>query len=222
MHLKNFDFSQASQDPLRPSGPCEAGGHPAHCFFDRSGPGLAWVTLRFSMTPGALLPEFARGCEALVIAGAEVPVRQAKLKCGAGALQGSLDPALVEAVAGPVPDPASPGPDAVTAPAAGAGDPPPPSDPGLPLPSDPAPPARAVEDRTAAKLDAFRRAKAALAEAGESIAGARERAARLKREADAAASELAGLESSLKPLRAARADAAQALLDAAAAEVEEA
>lgn len=107
--MKIANFSLADPDPLRPSGTCEAGGHPAHCFFDRSGPSLAWITLRFSMQEGAQLPGVAQGVTGLEIDGHPVPVRVAKLKCGAQALQGSIDPALVEAVAGPVPDPFGPG-----------------------------------------------------------------------------------------------------------------
>lgn len=100
MNLTNF--VQTNQDPQRPSGTCEAGGIPAHCFFDRSDPARAWVTLRFSMEAGAPLPPVAQNRTELVIAGTAVPVRAMTLKCGAGTLQGSLDPALVEAVAGPV------------------------------------------------------------------------------------------------------------------------
>lgn len=192
------------------------GGRDAHALFDRSKPGKASITVRFSKVPGDPLPEFARGREALVIAGSEVPVQAVNLECGAGALRGSLNPALVEAVAGPA-APAGPAQDApapvpvpAPAPGPGAGDP--------PL----SPPAPADSDRAAGRLAAFRDAKAALAKAGESIAGARERAARLQREAEAAARELADLEGSLDSLRSARADAGQALLDAVAAEVEEA
>ncbi len=190
------------------------GGRDAHALFDRSKPGKASITVRFSKMPGDPLPEFARGREALVIAGSEVPVQAVNLECGAGALRGSLNPALVEAVAGPA-APAGPAQDApvpvpAPAPGPGAGDP--------PL----SPPAAADSDRAAARLAAFRDAKAALAKSEESIAGARERAARLQREAEAAARELADLEGSLDSLRSARADAGQALLDAVAAEVEEA
>lgn len=126
MQLANF--TQSNQDPQRPSGPCEVGGRAAHCFFDRSSPdGPAKVTVRFDMTPRAPLPEFARGREALVIAGTEVPVRAAEIEDGSEALQGSLDPALVDAVAGPVapPDPlAKPAPaPSDSDPGANAGDP---------------------------------------------------------------------------------------------------
>ena len=106
MQLANF--TQSNQDPLRPAGPCEVGGRAAHCFFDRSDPdGAAMVTVRFDMTPRAPLPQFARDRTSLEIAGAQVPVRAAELECGAEALQGSLDPSLIEAVAGPAapPDP---------------------------------------------------------------------------------------------------------------------
>ncbi|MYG04430.1 MAG: hypothetical protein F4173_19755, partial [Acidobacteriia bacterium] len=109
MRLENF--SPSGQDPQRPSGPCLVGGRDAHAMFDRSKPGKASITVRFSKVPGDPLPEFARGREALVIAGSEVPVQAVNLECGAGALRGSLNPALVEAVAGPA-APAGPAQDA--------------------------------------------------------------------------------------------------------------
>ena len=95
-------FIQTNQDPARPSGNAELSGIPVRAFFDRSNPGEAWLTIRQDMAPGAQLPPRLRTVTAVAVAGAQVPVRAVQLKCGAGALQGSLDPALVEAVAGPV------------------------------------------------------------------------------------------------------------------------
>ena len=103
MELKNF--RQANANSAKPAGPCELGGVPAHCFFDRSGVGLAWITIRASMEHGAPLPAALAGVRTLTVLGKSVPVSVVKLDCGAEALRGSVDPELVQAVLDAAPDP---------------------------------------------------------------------------------------------------------------------
>ena len=106
MELKNF--RQANENADKPAGPCELGGHPAHCFFDRSGVGLAWITIRASMDSGAPLPAALAGVRTLTVLGRGVPVSAVELKCGAGALRGSVDPELVQAILEAAPKPDAP------------------------------------------------------------------------------------------------------------------
>lgn len=110
MELKNFRQENTNAD--KPAGPCELGGHPAHCFFDRSGVGLAWITIRASMDSGAPLPAALAGVRTLTVLGRGVPVSAVELKCGAGALRGSVDPELVQAVLDAAPKPDAPEADA--------------------------------------------------------------------------------------------------------------
>ena len=197
MNLRNF--TQANQDPQKPSGPCEVGGHPAHCFFDRSNPSLAWITVRFDMTPAAPLPGFAKGCTELDVDGTAVPVRVVQLKCKAEALQGSIDPALVEAVVTATAPPAVPADAAAERPPAGAADPPPPADGG---------------DAVMAKVKAYQGAKAACTEAQQKLAAVRKAERRLQRELEDAAEEREELEAALPALEASAREIRQQLRDA--------
>ena len=108
MELKNFQ--QANANSEKPAGPCELGGHPAHCFFDRSGPHFAYLTLRADMEHGAPLPAALAGVRTLTVLGKSVPVSVVKLDCGAEALRGSVDPELVQAVLDADPGPRDPDP----------------------------------------------------------------------------------------------------------------
>ena len=110
MELKNF--RQANANSAKPAGPCELGGVPAHCFFDRSGVGLAWITIRASMEHGAPLPAALAGVRTLTVLGKSVPVSVVKLDCGAQALRGSVDPELIQAVLDAAGKPGAPEADA--------------------------------------------------------------------------------------------------------------
>lgn len=205
-------FTQSNQDPQRPSGPCEVGGVAAHCFFERSGPdGAARVAVRFDMSPRAPLPQFARDRAHLEIAGAQVPVRAVELECGAEALQGSLDPALVEAVAGPAapPDPsgdlpvdppAAPEPPASKIPEAGAS--------GAPQPEAP------VANPVLAKARAWQDASSRATAGAEQIRVQRRLARSLRQQAAEAEEDLAELESGQPALQQAAACLRQELRDA--------
>ena len=116
MQLANF--TPSGQDPAKPSGPAELGGIPVHAIFDWSNPNRTQLTIRHDMTPGAGLPVRLHGVDSVMVAGREVPVRYVELECGAGALQGRLDPALAEAAVGPAAAPADLPPPAAEAPAA--------------------------------------------------------------------------------------------------------
>lgn len=111
MELANF--TQSNQDAARPAGTAELGGIPVHAFLDRSNPAAAWITIRSSMAERAPLVPRLQSVTAISVAGHAVAVRAVGLQCGASALQGQLDPALVEALAGP---PADPNPNPAPAP----------------------------------------------------------------------------------------------------------
>ncbi len=108
MQLTNF--TPSGQNPAAPAGPAELGGIPVHVFLERSDPTRAWITIRSSMAEGAQLVPRLQAVTEISAAGGSVAVRVAPLKCGATALQGQLDPALAEALAGPLPVPADPDP----------------------------------------------------------------------------------------------------------------
>lgn len=120
MTFGNF-VPSAPADPQRPSGTCEVGGRPARVTFDRTHPQLAWITVVFG-PDGTPLPLFAKHVTDLAVEGADVPVTAGADDHGTGALLGSIDPALVDAVladASPIGE-ASP-PAAQEAPAANGG-----------------------------------------------------------------------------------------------------
>ena len=120
MNLANF--APDGQDPQRPSGPCEVGGHPARATFDRSGP-QAKLTVQFVANGEAVpLPPDAVDCEQLHVLGTAVPVRPVNLGDGTEALRGLIDSGLASRMASRPPAAASQAAPETPAPEAGASD----------------------------------------------------------------------------------------------------
>lgn len=217
--MQIVNFSQSNQDPALPSGPAELGGIPVHVFLDRSRD-PARITIRSSMADAAPLAPRLQSVTAISVAGTSVPVRVAPLKCGATALQGRLDPALVEALAGPLPESAGqPGLDPA------GGSPPNPNQepaprPEAPAPGGTAPPAPGADPGSPeALLAQYRSAKARLADAAPQSRAARERIAAAERELEAARGELAGIESGASAARTEAADLGARLREAVEREI---
>ena len=211
--MQLVNFSQSNQDPALPSGTAELGGIPVHVFLDRSRD-PAWITIRSSMAEAAPLVPRLQSVTAISVAGTSVPVRVAPLKCGATALQGQLDPALVEALAGPLPESAGqPGLD----PAAPPPNPEPAPRPEAPAPAPPAP--GADPDSPEALLAQYRSAKARLADSAPQSRAARERIAAAERELKAAQEKLADIESGASAARTEAADLGARLREAVEREI---
>ena len=116
MELANFTLQ--NQDPQRPSGTCEVGGHPARATFDRRNPAAAKLTVQFGDGEVTPLPPDAIDCAQIHIRGTAVPVQIVNLGDGTEALRGQIAPALADAVTGAAtaaspaaPEPAAPVPD---------------------------------------------------------------------------------------------------------------
>ena len=108
-NLELVNFTVQNDDPQRPSGTCEAGGHPARAELDRSGP-RARLTVRFGPDGEQVLPPEALDGVSLLIAGTAVPAAAVNLDGGGEALRARLDPALADAlVGGGAAPPADPG-----------------------------------------------------------------------------------------------------------------
>lgn len=107
-NLELVNFTVQNDDPLRPSGTCEAGGHPARAELDRSGP-RARLTVRFGAEGEQVLPPEALDGVSLLIAGTAVPAAAVNLDGGGEALRARIDPALADALVGGGAPPADPG-----------------------------------------------------------------------------------------------------------------
>lgn len=92
-------FTVQNDDPLRPSGACEVGGHPARAELDRSGPRVK-LTVRFGPEGTLPLPPDAIDCAELLIAGTAVPAAAVNLPGGGEALRARLGPELADALVG--------------------------------------------------------------------------------------------------------------------------
>ena len=207
MKLENFRLRQS--DPQRPSGTCEADGRPVFVFFDRSSPGPAWITVRADMEEGAPLPAALAGVRTLTIHGRSVAVQALQLECEAGALQGSIDPELVDAVLDSAPKPdagaADPGPGPAQRQGRIEGQAQSQDQAGGPGPTPAAqtpPPGAALASPLIAKMDDFRRCKAQEAETEERAAALKRAVRNAEQELEDLREDHASVETLLKAQRA--------------------